>query len=232
MEAVETALRDHTSDRAWIKDNFSRLVESVQIRAYEGYLEHEKSAWQQAFESVFGPKLRECNAPEMIARIVSDHFYALDKFFLSRTQSRRSRAGIAFELLLHELFTRLGYPFTFQPRIDGKPDFVFPSVDYYRENAPDAIIFTAKRSLRERWRQIVTEGARGLGFYLATIDEDVTQAALGEMKSSRIHLVVPDRQKSEITRYADGLNVISFEDFFLDHLDPKIAKWRRNGIIP
>ena len=231
MEAVEAGLGDRKADAVWIKENFSHLVETVQIQAYEGYLQHEKQAWKQAFATVFGPQLRNCESPERIAEVIGEHFYALDKFFLSRTQSRRSRAGGAFELLLHELFARLNYPFTFQPRIDGKPDFVFPSVEYYLENPPDAIVFTAKRSLRERWRQIVTEGARGLGFYLATIDEAVSESAITEMKISRIQLVVPDRHKSEITRYVGGHNVISFEDFFMDHLDPKMTKWNRNGVV-
>lgn len=43
-------------------------------------------------------------------------------------------------------------------------------------NAPDATIFTIKGTLRERWRQIVTEGTRGLGFFLATIDEGMKES--------------------------------------------------------
>jgi hypothetical protein len=230
-EAIADALNDQISDTAWIKENFSHLVESVQVRAYEKYLQYERQAWKRAFAEVIGPELRHRVEPEQIAEVISNHFYAFDRFFLSRTQSRRSRAGIAFETLLYELLRQLGYPFTFQPRIDGKPDFVFPSIEYYRENPPDAIVFTVKRSLRERWRQIVTEGSRGLGFYLATIDDRVSETAIAEMKSSRIHLIVPDRLKSDITRYSDGLNVISFEDFFMDHLDPKMTKWKRNRVI-
>lgn len=229
-QAIESALRDRETDAEWIKQHFSRLVEEIQIDAYKRYLSLERLAWKHAFSLVFGPMLDECTTPEAFADVIGEHFYALDKFFLSRTQSRRARAGGALEALLHAFFDKLGYPFEPQPRIDGNPDFVFPSEQHYVENAPDSIIFTAKRTLRERWRQIVTEGSRGLGFFLATIDEKVSDSDLIAMKEHRIFLVVPRRLKAEIPNYS-APNVISFEDFFIDYLDPAINKWKRNGVI-
>jgi hypothetical protein len=218
-------------EKDWIKLNFSMLVEQLQVDAYNMYLDLEKKAWQQSFIGAFGPELIGCKGPEDVSAVIGRHFYTLDRFFLSRTQSRRSRAGTAFEVVLSHLFTQLGYPFTSQPRIDGKPDFVMPSVKYYNQNAQDAIVFTAKRSLRERWRQVVTEGARGLGFYLATIDEQVSEAAIKEMKTSRIQLVVPTRIKKSVPHYSEAMNVISFEDFLEDKLDPRMMTWKKHGIL-
>jgi hypothetical protein len=229
-EVIVESLADRPSS-VWTKRHFSELVEKLQVAAYERYLQYEREAWKVAFAKVFGPKLRECNTPEKVSRVVGDYFFTLDKFFLSRTQSRRSRAGTAFEVVLGELLHKLQYPFSPQPEIDGNPDFVFPSVDLYRKNAQDAIVFTAKRTLRERWRQIVTEGAKGLGFFLATIDEKVSEAQIREMKDERIHLVVPSRLKKSIAQYATAANVITFEDFLEDHLDPKMTKWKKHGEI-
>jgi hypothetical protein len=106
-----------------------------------------------------------------------------------------------------------------------------PSRAYYDKNAPDCIIFTVKRTLRERWRQIVTEGTRGLGFFLATIDDAVSENNLEEMKKNRIYLVVPASLKSKITHYKDAVNVISFEDFFDDYLDPAMKRWKKAGVV-
>jgi hypothetical protein len=209
--AVAAALSGHELDQAWIKENFSRLVESVQEDAYFYYLDAEQRSWESAFRNVFGQMVDREGTVDDLLNLISSNFYALDKFFLSRTNSRRVRAGIAFELLLDTLFTKLHYPFTPQPRIDGNPDFVLPSIEHYQNHSADAIVFTAKRTLRERWRQIVTEGARGLGFFLATIDEGVSSGDLAEMRLSRIYLVVPERMKSGIPRYQSALNVISFE---------------------
>ncbi|MDO8302248.1 MAG: type II restriction endonuclease [Sedimentisphaerales bacterium] len=90
----------------------------------------------------------------------------------------------------------------------------------------DCIIFTAKRTIRERWRQIVTEGTRGLGFFLATIDTSISDKQLAEMKAHRIYLVVP-RDIRMSGKYQEAENVLDFETFFLDHLDPAMARWRR-----
>ena len=144
---LDEALADHKST-AWIKKHFSELVDTLQIRAYERYLLFEMETWRVAFATVFGPKLRECSSPEKVSRVIGDYFYTLDKFFLSRTQSRRSRAGTAFEVVLGELFNKLQYPSDQQPAIDGNPDFVFPSISLYKKNAQDAIVFNrAVRSI-------------------------------------------------------------------------------------
>jgi hypothetical protein len=228
-QAVTSCLGNHATDRAWIKRNFSRLVEEVQVRAYEAYLVEERNAGELAIVTAFLPILPSQAKPEDAVRLVASYFFALDRFFLSLTQGRRPRAGSAFEFLLSELFKRLQYPFTEQPVIDGQADFVMPSVAYFKQNAPDAVIFTAKRTLRERWTQITTEGTRGLGFFLATIDEHVSQADLRRMIAHRITVVVPDRIRRQV--YPKEHNVITFEQFFRDHLDPAMKRWRNRGIV-
>ena len=162
---------------------------------------------------------------------IGRHFHALDRFFLGLTQGRRARAGGAFEYLIKELFVQLRYPFSSQPIINGQPDFILPSVEHFRLHAADCIIFTVKRSLRERWRQIVTEGTRGLGFYLATIDEEIGANDLAEMNRSRITLVVPTRIKALLADYKKAPNLITFEHFFRFHLDPAMKRWRAARII-
>ena len=229
-DAVKHVLRNKRATPEWVKKNFSALVESIQEDAYERYLTAEREAWKTTFSTVFGPLHGKCTTPGEAADLISNNFYALDKFFLSLTQSRRVRAGTAFEVLIREFFIHLNYPFTSQPRIDGNPDFVLPSVEHYDADPLTVIIFTVKRSLRERWRQIVTEGAKGLGFYLATIDDAVSAVDLKAMQKQKIFLVVPARYKVEIARYKTAKNVITFEDFFLSYLDPAMLRWKRSGI--
>ena len=161
--------------------------------------------------------------------VLGEYFESLDRFFLGLTQGRRTRAGKAFEVLIRVLFERLGYPFSRQAVINGQPDFLLPSEDHYKKNPMDCIIFTVKRTLRERWRQIVTEGTKGLGFFLATIDEDVSSRDLKDMLGSRINLVVPTRIKTLC--YESAPNVITFEDFFEYHLDPAMKRWKASKTI-
>ncbi len=229
-EATKVTLGENLKNKEWIKDNFSDLVERIQIAAYEVYLDYEARCAGPAFKEVLGPMLGEAPTKDDFFNLIGDNFFALDRFFLSLTQGRRPRAGKAFEQVIQVLFTELGYPYTSQAKIDGQPDFLLPSVEHYRKFPMDCLIFTAKRTLRERWRQITTEGAKGLHFFLATIDETVRERDLAEMLESRIYLVVPARIKRE--KYADYGNVISFETFFEHHLDPAMVRWRANGTIP
>lgn len=229
--AVREGLAGHEEDPVWVKKNFSKLVERVQIAAYEAYLEEEQKAGKEALAEAFLPLVKPGAGPTDVVHLMGDYFFALDRFFLRLTQGRRPRAGAAFELLLRELFVNLKYPFSPQPIINGQPDFVMPSIEHFKKNPPDCIIFTVKRSLRERWRQIVTEGTRGLGFFLATIDEKIAERDLPEMLRSRIHLVVPTRVKDSRPDYKKAPNVITFESFFQFYLDPAMTRWKAHGVL-
>ncbi len=229
--AVATSLTGRETTPDWVKQNFSALVEEVQVNAYREYQSQEKQAWTAAVNEILLPLFLKGGSPENGAKIIAENFEAFDRFFLGLTQGRRVRAGKAFELVIRTLFERLNYPFTSQAVIDGQPDFILPSVEHYRRNPMDAIIFTVKRTLRERWRQIVTEGTRGLGFFLATIDEQIAQRDLADMLASRINLVVPTRIKTVREDYQTAPNVITFEDFFEFHLDPAMRRWAAAGVI-
>ncbi|MCK6478688.1 MAG: hypothetical protein L6R43_00650 [Planctomycetes bacterium] len=228
--ALEAKLVGEANTVPYIKANFSQLLEDLQRDAHAIYTNAERNAGEQALREVALARLRPGDPPDRAAAVLAGMFDELNAFFLSRGQSRKSRAGGAFETLLHTLFRRLDYPFTEQAVINGKPDFLMPSEDHYRRYPMDCIIFTAKRTLRERWRQIVTEGTRGLGFYLATIDEKVSTPQLGEMLANRIHLVVPASIKARVPHYAAADNVLPFEEFFRRFVDPKVQDWRERGI--
>lgn len=227
--AVAKSIAGHEDNQAWIKANFSALVEEVQVNAYREYQSQEEAAWRLAVSDVLLPLFQKGNSGKDSAEVIAENFPAFDRFFLGLTQGRRVRAGKAFELVIRSLFLLLKYPFTAQAIINGQPDFILPSVEHYRRNPMDVIIFTVKRTLRERWRQIVTEGTRGLGFFLATIDEDIAQRDLTDMLASRINLVVPTRIKTIREDYQNAPNVITFEDFFQFHLDPAMRRWEASG---
>ena len=229
--AIDQALKRHDADEIWIKKNFSALVEEIQVDGYDLYLESERVAADLAFRGIIAPLINDHPSKEHFMDILRDNFWALDKFFLGLTQGRKPRAGITFEYLIKDLFSKLRYPYSYQAVINGKPDFLLPSEEHFKNNAMDCIIFTVKRTLRERWRQIVTEGIRGHRFFLATIDEKISQNALTEMLGSRIYVVVPERIKNSIPKYEDAQNVITFEEFFEQHLDPAMERWKTNNIV-
>lgn len=230
-EAIAKKLITPNNTPEFIKDNFGILVEELQIDAYNIYLETEQSVGRKTIRETLENRTEDDADRETVIETACEMFSELDRFFLSLTQSRRIRAGSAFEIILKTLFKRLDYPFDEQQVINGKPDFLMPGRAHYDVNPMDCIIFTAKRTLRERWRQIVTEGTRGLGFYLATIDESISSNQLNEMMNHRIYLVIPDSIKKNIECYSAASNVITFKEFFRYHLDPALTRWKDRGVV-
>jgi superfamily II DNA/RNA helicase len=218
-EGVKIATAKFGNTPEAIKKNFSALVHTTHDEIYRIYLEHERKRGEAVLASfIKGAR----NTPL---------FPVLNDFFLSLGNSRMSRAGSAFEEIIRGLFKRCNYPFEEKKLINGRPDFVMPSEKHFHTHAADCIIFTAKRTLRERWRQIVTEGSKSARFFLATMDARKRKAELGAMLDRNISLVISADLLSENPDYKKAPNVISFEDFFEDHLDPAVARWKKQHAI-
>jgi EcoRII C terminal len=229
QRAILEALGEPPYDVEFIKDNFSSLVSDLQLAAYGHYLQAEREVCGAKLAQYIKSQMTEASSENSLIAIQKS-FFVLDRFYLSLTQSRRQRAGAAFEIVVQTLFRALGYPYTAQPELSGsRPDFVLPSIEHYHLFATDCMIFTCKRTLRERWRQVVTEGLSGQSFYLATIDEGISGPGLAQMKERNVMVVVPDTIKSNF--YPTRLNVISFEQFFDHHLDPSVTRWKATQAI-
>ena len=226
--ATDNIIKKDLYNPEYIKENFDDLFDDIGNEAYKVYQYYEQEYGKKVlntYSSYIINSTHSGNIPELIA----ESFKPFDKFFLSLSQSRKSRAGKTFEAITKSLFKKLDYIFDEQVIINGKPDFLIPSKKHYIENPMDCIIFTAKRTLRERWRQIVTEGTRGLGFYLGTIDQSISNVTLNEMLKHRIYVVCPQTIKYKY--YSKTVNVISFKQFFTDHLDPAMIRWKNNKVI-
>jgi len=229
IEATRRVIADNRKNPEYIKSHFSKLVGEIESLAYKIYKEAEKKSTVKIFREVFSKKLPEKPKADDFFQLLDSHYSSINAFFLSLSQSRKARAGKAFEHIIHTLFDNLDYPYSSQKVINGKPDFLLPNESHFRNKAMDCIIFTVKRTLKERWRQIVTEGMRGYLFFLATIDTKISANQLSEIQEHRIYVVVPENIRSET--YSNATNVISFETFFDEHLDPAMQRWKKNKVI-
>lgn len=166
-EASKVITNRYKYDKDQIKSNFDTLLDATQIEIYNVYLKYEQEYGKKVFKAFIKHLIKsgELTSLSQTGEVLGKYFKLFDSFFLSIAQSRKARAGKTFEDIHNALFKKLDYPFDEQKVINGKPDFLMPSYKHFVNNPIDSIIFTAKRTLRERWRQIVTEGTRGLGFY-------------------------------------------------------------------
>ena len=227
--AIKKSLGAKIADKQFIKDNFSELVADIQVTAYYSYLAAERDVCGKVLAKMLREQMSQGSGATLEAAL-TERYFTVDRFFLSLTQSRRTRAGTTFEAVVSTLFRALNYPHTAQPEIAGsRPDYVLPSIKHYHDFATDCLIFTCKRTLRERWRQVVTEGMTGQAFFLATIDQGLSATELQRMKNRNVIVVVPKVLKA--STYPSTHNVISFESFFDHHLDPAIVRWKASGAL-
>lgn len=171
-------------------------------------------------------------------RALITEFPRIDKVLLSAAQQRKSRAGKSFELHIERMLRDGRIPYEAQVVIESKkrPDFVLPDFHLYSDKGrarEEALVLSAKTTLRERWKQVHGE-IRNCDLYLATVDENVAASTISEMGDAGIILVVPESLKvSDAAVYRRQSNVISFGEFFSLHLRrDRYPRWRARGLLP
>jgi len=150
------------------------LEESKKVAQTEGY----RPAIRFLFHSLY-PHLRE--------------------IFLSISQSRKARGGRDFELQFGKLLELMNIPYQKIKRA-YRVDFMIPSDDVFKRNPTAGAIASAKRTLRERWREVVEElqAMRSPNIFLVTADYDVSKGHVKAICGDyRIHLVVWDQVKEK-----------------------------------
>ena len=148
--------------------------------------------------------------------------------FLARAQSvsqrRKSRAGRSLELNVRELFLeenlREGLDFQYQPESElrRRPDFLFPNEARYKDASyPQGrlMMLGVKTTVRDRWRQVVTEADRIDRKHLLTVQEGVSENQFKEMQGKGVQLVVP---RPLTTRYPKSVQpyLQTLESFIAD----------------
>lgn len=108
---------------------------------------------------------------------------------------RKSRAGRSLEHHLRNLFSDNALSFTWQAVTEGrkKPDFIFPEIAYYFDDAylKKLVFLGVKSTCKDRWRQILNEANRIPTKHLFTLQQGISENQLHEMEEERVRLVVP-----------------------------------------
>ena len=130
---------------------------------------------------------------------VRQGFESVDQFIsfsLSVQNRRKSRMGYALQNNLAALFDKNGIRYEAQARTEGKnkPDFLFPSATAYHDEIFDSallVMLGAKSTLKERWRQVLTEANRIPNKHLCTLDTAVSRDQTDEIAGHNLRLVIP-----------------------------------------
>lgn len=142
-------------------------------------------------------------------------------FSLSVQNRRKSRVGLALENHLEAVFTAQGIAYQRGAETENrnKPDFLFPGSPQYQDQAFPADRLTmlgAKSTLKDRWRQVLSEAQRIEEKHLLTLEPGISDNQTDEMQAKHLRLVIPRRlhstfrarQQDWLMSVADFLSVV------------------------
>lgn len=155
------------------------------------YMEWEEKLFRRHERHIVDLRLKEGFAKNEVQDV--DGFI---NYSLSVQNRRKSRAGYAFE----DHFTSIlvGNDIRFERKVQtenkAKPDFLFPSIEAYRNSGfPESklTVLGAKTSCKDRWRQVLSEAERISEKHLLTLEPGISENQTNEMKAHKIQLVLP-----------------------------------------
>lgn len=119
-------------------------------------------------------------------------------FSLSVQNRRKARAGQALENHLQAVFEAQGIRFARGAETENrnKPDFLFPSAEAYRDQRFPAAALSmlgSKSTLKDRWRQVLSEAERISHKHLLTLEPGISENQTNEMRAKNLQLVIPRR---------------------------------------
>lgn len=137
--------------------------------------------------------------------IISEPFGSVESlvtFANSVLNRRKSRAGKSLENHLAIIFDQHSIPYSSEKVTEGnkKPDFIFPGIEQYRDGNYQVEMLRflgAKRTCKDRWRQILNEADRINEKHLFTLQQGISENQLREMEKARVVLVVPGKYHKE-----------------------------------
>lgn len=134
-----------------------------------------------------------------VSERIRDGFEDVEAFIsysLSVQNRRKSRVGHALENHLEQIFkdNAIAYSRGKITESKAKPDFIFPSIEYYHNPEYPATGLTmlgVKSTCKDRWRQVLSEAARIQKKHLLTLEPGISKNQTDEMAVNSLQLVIP-----------------------------------------
>lgn len=194
-EAVDSLSVTHFPKEK-ILEKFGDLVGKLESAANEIYNKYETLAFKELIKVfwVGKPKLLSYEDIESLV-------FKAKRLEFQAGQMRKSRGGSSFHKIVQKLLNLAGVPCE-TPHKETKEvlrriDLVSPSADVARDTSDKAIFLALKRTLRERWKQVVPEHMKGARLYLVTINGQCSEQKAKEIKETGMVAYVPEHLKQQ-----------------------------------
>lgn len=197
-EAIERLSKTGILTPKKVKTNFSDALATLEKTADTIYRKYELKALENLKKQCLGV-LGSNSTKEQVL----DYTFPLVKEFEFRAgQARKTRGGHSFEkavpLLLQKMLIQCEKPTGDDAtNIFRQIDLIAPSVKIAKEKPEQAVYISAKRTLRERWKQVVDEKILGYVYLItnSTDKKDLTESKCEAIGKHKIILYVPDEMK-------------------------------------
>ena len=206
-EAIKSLKLDKASSEE-IAKNFEQLIKDVESTAFKIYKEHEARAfkklaelWSSNRKEWISKTLRE-KGIEGIKDVISEFVEPIREMEFRAGQMRKARGGKTFEHAVKVLLNLAGVPCE-EPHKETKKilkriDLVSPDAETARQTPDKAIFIATKRTLRERWKQVVPEHMKSARLYLVTINGKLPEEKAQEIKETGMIVYVRDELKEQL----------------------------------
>lgn len=201
---------------------FARRSLSIEVSPIEepdetliSWLEQEELLFKTLEKYIVSQKLTEGFGEEGVD---VDEFV---RYSLSVHNRRKSRAGHSFENHLAAIFdlNEINYSRGKKTERNNKPDFLFPSIEQYKNTEFNANLLTmlgVKTSAKDRWRQVLSEAERIDNKHLITLQPAISLNQTEEMRQQGLQLVIPspifntytDKQQGHLINLSDFMSLV------------------------
>ena len=143
---------------------------------------------------------------------------AYTEYFKSILNRRRSRMGRSLEHHVAAVLDEFGISYAHGATTEkgNKPDFLFPSEDFYHDAAMDdpvLMMLGAKSTCKDRWRQVLPEAEKISRKHLLTLQPRISEPQTEQMRVANVQLVVPLAIQQETYSSSQQEWVWSVRDF-------------------
>lgn len=182
-------------------------------------------AWMEREEQLFRRLERRVVDAKLRSGFMAGHDADVEGFLtfsLSVQNRRKARAGQALENHLEALFItrKLRFARGVETENRNRPDFLFPGQAEYRDAAfptGSLTMLGAKSTLKDRWRQVLSEAQRIDIKHLLTLEPGISTNQTDEMRAKKLQLVVPlklhetyrESQRSQLLSLSDFVGLVS-----------------------
>jgi hypothetical protein len=205
-QAVKSLKLDKAPPATIIK-NFNQLVVDLESTAFNIYKKYETKAFEKLAELWVNDnkdwisKIIKSKGETGVKDIISKFIEPVRIMEFRAGQMRKARGGKTFEYAVKKLLNLARVPCE-EPHKETKKslkriDLVSPNAETALKTPDKAVFIALKRTLRERWKQVVPEHMKGVRLYLVTINGKLPVEKAEEIKNAGIVVYVRDELKKK-----------------------------------